>query len=102
MKYGNKITKIDGYKFHSKKEAYYYLYLKSQLTKGFITSLELQPIYPIEFHGHRICKVILDFKYKDRKTGEVHHIDVKGYDTAMSKLRRKLVEAQYGFKVVLI
>lgn len=101
-KYRNKITHIDGYRFMSKKEADRYMDLKLLLRNGNITDLELQPVYPIVIAGKRICKVILDFRYKDKRSGEIIHEDVKGYDNQLSKLKRKILEAMYGFKVVLI
>lgn len=102
MKYGNKKTVIDGFTFHSKKEANHYLYLKRQLERRQITDLELQPSYPITIAGKRICKVILDFRYKELPSRREVIEDVKGYDTAISKLKRRLVEAAYGIKVVLV
>lgn len=101
-KYGAKRTKIDGYLFHSKKEADHYLTLKILQRTGKITDLELQPVYPIVIAGKRICKVILDFRYKEVPSHELVIVDVKGHDTAMSKLKRKMVEAAYSIKVQLV
>lgn len=102
MKYGNKRTIIDGINFHSKKEANRYLELKLLLKRGHIADLELQPSYQIVLSGIRICKVILDFRYKLIPSNLTVIEDVKGHDTAMSKLKRKMVEAAYGIKVVLL
>lgn len=101
-KYGNKIVTCDGYRFMSIKERNHYLTLKRMLNNHQITDLMLQPAYPITVNGYRICKVILDFKYKTLPDRKEVIVDVKGHDTAMSKLKRKLVESQYGFKVVLV
>lgn len=101
-KYRNKPTVVDNITFHSKKEANHYLTLKRLLKSGHISELELQPQYLITHAGKRICKVILDFRYRDKRTGQVIHQDVKGKDNQLSKLKRKLLEAQFGFTVELI
>jgi hypothetical protein len=66
-----------------------------------IHSLTLQPSYHIIINGHKICRVVLDFEYVTAN-GEKVIEDVKGRDNAVSKLKRKMVEAAYGFKVSII
>lgn len=101
-KYGSKPTVVDNIRFHSMKEANCYCTLKRLLRTNKITDLECQPSYQIVLNGIRICKVILDFRYKELPSKKVIIIDVKGHDTAMSKLKRKLVQAQYGIEVILL
>lgn len=98
-KYGNKITYVDSIRFMSKREAERYQQLKILQAAKHIKDLTLQPIFPIVLNGHKICKVIMDFEYyeNDRRIVE----DVKGKDNAMSKLKRKLVEAIYGIKITV-
>ena len=69
-----------------------------------IFHLKVHPAFPIEIDGTTICKVILDFKYLDWLADDKPLIyeDVKGRDNALSRLKRKLVEAQYGIKVTII
>lgn len=100
-KYGAKRTEVDGIVFHSKREAERYQELKLLEQAGHIRMLELQPAYPISVNGVHICKVILDFRYFEGQTRSVE--DVKGVDNALSRLKRKLVEAAYpGTKVKVI
>lgn len=102
MKYGNKITIVDNIRFMSRKEASRYLDLKRLLQAKQITNLEMQPAYQIVLNGKRICKVILDFRYFDKRENKIILEDVKGVDNQLSRLKRKLVEAAYNVKVILL
>jgi hypothetical protein len=99
-KYGAVKTVVDNITFHSKREAARYGELKLLEKSGYISRLELQPVYPIEIDGTHICKVILDFRYFEgaQRVAE----DTKGQDNALSRLKRKLVEAQYRIKVRVV
>ena len=92
----------DGHLFGSKGELKLYLQLKILERIGEITFLEVHPKYPIFWPGtdNRICIVELDFTYK--KNDEWIYEDFKGADTALSKMKRKLVEAAYGITVKLV
>lgn len=102
-KYGNKKTEVDGYKFDSLAEAAHYRYvLKPRLLSGEISHLEVHPRYEIVIDGKKICRYEADFRYIDHKLiGKEGQIgcrvveDVKGYKTAVYKLKKKLVEAMY-------
>lgn len=101
-KYGAKKTSIGSITFDSGLEAKHYSALFIMQQRGEISDLELQPIYPIIINGSHVCKVILDFRYRD-KDGRIHVVDAKGKDTAISRLKRKLVEAAYpGMKVEIV
>jgi len=93
-------TTIGDITFASKVEASRYFYLKQLENMGEIQSLELQPVYQITINNIKICKVILDFRYY--KNNELIIEDVKGFDPPLSRLKRKLVEAQYFIKVNII
>lgn len=100
-KYGAVRTVVDGITFHSAAEARRYGQLKLLERAGHIRQIELQPVYVVEIGGVRICKVILDFRYLEFGMPVVE--DVKGRDTPVSRLKRKLVEAAYpGTKVRLV
>lgn len=100
-KFSNIKTCEDGYTFASKKEHARYCELKLLRKAGEIRDIEVHPKYAIDVNRAHICTVILDFFYRDR-FGVEHHEDVKGMDTAMSKLRRKLVEASHGIRVEVL
>ncbi len=100
-KYGAKPVIIDGHRFASQAEARRYGELKLLEKGGYIRRLELQPVYRIAINGIHVCKVILDFRYYENGVGWVDE-DLKGRDNPLSRLKRKLVEAQYGIKVRLV
>lgn len=93
--------KIDGIHFPSTVEAQHYAELKILERAGEITDLKVHPRYPITINKQLICIVELDFSYRDKQ--KLPHVDdVKGMDTAVSRLKRKMVEAAYGLKVTVI
>ena len=49
----------------------------------------------------RICIVELDFLYTD-KNGDIHNEDTKGFITALSSLKRKLLKAATGIVVEIV
>lgn len=101
-KYGNKKCMSFGHKFDSIGEMQRYLVLREKLSHGDIEELELQPVYHIEINGINICKVILDFRYYDVDSMRTIIEDFKGMDTAISRLKRKMVEAAHNIKVEVI
>lgn len=113
-KYGNKITYVDGIRFMSEHEAERYAELKKLERIGAIKSLQLQPKYDIIINGIKVCTYIADFAYLNiaqlstRALGyKNEHIieDAKSKATKKDKvyrLKKKLVEAQYGIKIIEI
>jgi hypothetical protein len=99
-KYGAVKVEIDGIKFDSKMEARRYEELK--LLKA--RELEVHPRFAIEINDVKVCDVELDFRYRHPdRPGHYVFEDVKGKDTDMSKLKRKLIQAAYPWiKVELI
>jgi hypothetical protein len=97
-KYNNKKTIVDGITFDSKKEAARYTELKRQEAAGEIKELTLQPVYRIEVDGVKICDYRGDFRYV--RNGESVLEDVKGVLTPIYRLKRKLVYAKYGIKIL--
>ena len=101
-KYGNKKTEYNGILFHSKKEAEYCAELdmrkKASKPSEKVVSYEMQVPFQIIHFEKKICKYLADFvvKYAD---GSEKVIDVKGMRTAIYKLKKKLVEAQFGIEI---
>lgn len=100
-KYKAKPVNIDGIRFDSTAEALHYMDLKLLERTKDITGLQVHPRYPITINKQPICIVELDFVYRD-KQGMPHIVDIKGHMTALSNLKRKMVEAAYGIKVELL
>lgn len=102
-KYNAQATIVDQIRFDSKSEAYRYRELKLMQRAGEIERLHVHPMFYVRWpqSDEKICGVELDFQYAD-KNGVTHYEDVKGFDTALSKLKRKLVEAAFKIKVDVI
>ena len=98
-KYGAIKTTVRGVVCDSKLEAMDYTYLLSKQRTGHIGVIETHPKWTITFHGKKICNVLLDFKFTDAHTGKTRYVDSKGVDTAISRLKRKLLQAQEGITV---
>jgi len=101
-KYGAKKVQIDGIWFDSKVEGARYEQLKMMASTGLIDNITTHPKFPIGIRGVFICDVVLDFRYWDFQRQGLVFEDVKGKDNALSQLKRKLVEAEYGITVELV
>lgn len=102
-KYKNTKYHLDGITFMSKAEAAYYMvHLKPLVEADKIQNLEFQPRIRCEIGGQKVCDYIADFRYFDRAEEGQHGqqgcqviVEVKGYETDVYKLKKKLVEALY-------
>lgn len=113
-KYGNEKVAVNGILFDSIREADRYVELKALERQRVIIDLELQPKYwlacggePVKIRSKkspngRRCTYRADFRYVLRETGETYVEDVKGVDTEASRLRRAVVEAEYGVRIVIV
>ena len=87
---------IDGITFDSLAEMNRYLELKQLEKSGVISSLELQPkflLIPKTEKGGRAVYYYADFKYI--KNGKIIYEDVKGVQTDVYKLKKKLLFYHY-------
>ena len=100
-KYNARKVRYDGYVFDSLRECEHYKELKLRLYAKEITLLQVHPQYSIDIAGVHIGTVILDFAYRDNK-GVIHYEDTKGKDTALSRFKRKCVQAQYSIVVEVV
>jgi Protein of unknown function (DUF1064) len=107
-KYGAIKTVVDGITFDSKREAVRYVELKILEKTGDVIDLRCQTPFRIEVNGKEIARYYADFTYKERidrpLEGVPYHYsfvaeDAKGVRTAVYKLKKKLVEAQYGIVI---
>ena len=97
-------TTVDGVTFASKAEAARYGELKLLAAHGSVRNLELQPAYAIIVNGVRVGKYLADFRYEIRDGGGWRQVveDVKGVETALYRLKAKLVRAIHGVEIVLV
>jgi len=93
-KHNARKVRLDGFVFDSIAESVRYQELRLMERIAQIARLEVHPKWPIYIGTERVCFVELDFKYID-KNGDLRYEDVKGQDTAMSRLKRRMLEAAY-------
>jgi hypothetical protein len=104
-KYNNKITELDGIKFHSKKESLRYSQLKLQEKGGLIKDLRLQVSYElipklvINGKTERAIKYVADFVYTDTLHETEVVEDVKGMITDVFKLKYRLMKQIHNIDV---
>jgi len=103
-KYGNRKVQADGYTFDSKAEHNRYIELQLLLENGYIKDLKVHPVFelqkPFKDRSGKRWRAITyeaDFAYIDCFDGkEVPTVeDVKGAETAVFKLKRKLFLFRY-------
>lgn len=97
-KYGARKTVIDGIVFDSQKEAQYYCVLKLRKLSGEIVSFERQVAFVCIINGKKCFSYRADFVeyYPD---GSRKVVDVKGMRTAVYRIKKKCIEAEYGFVI---
>lgn len=100
-KYFSRITVIDGIKFHSRREAQRYAELKLHVKAGNLVSFERQVPFVCAVNDVKVCTYYADFVTYS-KDGQRTVEDVKGFRTDIYKLKKKLVEALYGIKIMEI
>jgi thymidylate kinase len=103
-KYGAKKVIIDGIKFDSKMEADYFLYLKQQPN---VIAFRLQPKFLLQ---DKFVKRGITFRKIEYKAdfdvlyegGRIETIDIKGAETEVFKIKRKLFEAKFPQELILL
>lgn len=100
LKYGNKITEVNGIAFDSKKEAAYYEDLLWLQRTGAVKSIELQPEFVLqpsyERKGKKVRPIIYraDFKVTEA-SGHVYYVDTKGMRTQVYLIKKKMLLYRY-------
>jgi len=101
-KYKNVKVKIDGYKFDSIAESKRYAELKLLAKARLINNLTLQPRFELQSkfrHNGKVEKAICyvaDFSYIDQEEEKIVVEDVKGVETDVFKIKRKMFLKLYG------
>jgi hypothetical protein len=110
MKYNNKICYQDGYKFGSLREREYYIVLKLLKERKQIIAFDLQPKFEYTitysaFNGSGImtqkAKYIADFRVF-HNDGTITVEDVKGFETAIFKRKKRIMKKLFNIDVKLI
>jgi hypothetical protein len=100
-KYHNRKVLLDGFAFDSQAEANRYAELKLLERAGKVTQIILQPVFEFYVDLKPIFKYYADFSYINEHGNKIIE-DVKGPRTPLYKLKKKLVEARYGIKIMEI
>jgi hypothetical protein len=106
-KYKAKKTIVDGIAFDSITESEYYLHLKVMQKRGEIVAFALQPKFELqeafEKDGKKYRKIeyIADFEVIHHD-GNIEIVDVKGMITPDFKLKQKMFEKKYPYKLSLM
>jgi hypothetical protein len=97
-KYRNEPQTIDNIRFASRKEADFYVVLRTLLRAGLISDLRWQVRYPLRVNGQLICTYVADFVHIDEHGMEIV-TDVKGVRTREYITKKKLMAAIYGIAI---
>lgn len=100
-KYGARAVTHDGVRFASMKEGKRYLVLKAMERAGEIADLECHPVFPLIVNGVLCGRYTGDFSYQWGQRRVIE--DVKGGKatrTEAYRLRKRIVEAIYGIKII--
>jgi hypothetical protein len=102
-KFKNIRIEIDGIRFASKKEGRYYSELKIRETAGEVGGVELQRRFALLGQdGTLICVYVADFCFWDHVADRFRCIDVKGVETDVFKIKRRLMKACLGIDVEVV
>lgn len=101
-KYASKACVIDGIRFASETEGRRYNDLVMLSRAGQIKDLKVHPAFRVEMNGKWLFTYNADFQYHDMKLGHDIVEDVKRYAgrTPIYALKKKIVEALYGFPII--
>jgi hypothetical protein len=102
-KYRNEPVVIDGRRYDSKREAAYCENLILLEKAGKIGGLEFQKRFALlGTKGEHICTYVADACFWDHEQDRFRVIDVKGVETAVFKLKRKMMLALKGIAVEVV
>lgn len=102
-KYGSRKEEYNGRVYHSAKEAAYARELDLRMKAGEIADWLPQFKLSLDMNGVHICNYIVDF-FVTKKDGQDEIHEVKGYQTAVWKIKWSLTKALYGsrYKMILV
>lgn len=102
-KYRNVPTVVDGIRFASKREAAYYSELKMREKAGEVYEIELQRRYALTGPtGILMATYVADMVFYDAVQRKTRVVDVKGKETDMFRLKRKMMRALLGIEVEVV
>jgi hypothetical protein len=100
-KYRAKTATYNGQKYHSKREAAYAAELDLRVKAGELRATERQVTVRLDVSGFHICDYVVDFVVT-HADGHEEWIEVKGFETPIWKLKKKLFEACYPNRKLVV
>lgn len=102
-KYGNRKVVVDGRKYDSQAEAAYGERLLLRERVGEVGGVEMHPRFKLLGpKGELICVYVADFAFWDHAEDRFRVVDVKGVETDVFKLKRKMMQALKGIEVEVV
>lgn len=101
-KYNNLLTEYKGVKYHSRLEARYAALLDIREKAKEVENIKRQEKFPLEVNGEKIGTYIADFSFFDKAQKVNRVVDIKGVETDLFKIKKKLVKAIYGIDIEII
>lgn len=106
-KYGNRKVEYDGYMFDSIAEKDRYIELRLLSAANEITHLAVHPKYVIHdgftnVDGKRRAQITYSPDFEYRLDGKWRYEDVKGVETAVFRIKRKLFEHRYSAAITIV
>ncbi|OGF30763.1 hypothetical protein A2300_04005 [Candidatus Falkowbacteria bacterium RIFOXYB2_FULL_35_7] len=93
-KFGAILKEYNGVVYHSKREANYAKDLDTLKKAKEIKGWRRQVKISIDINGFHICNLIVDFEVTNNdESVELH--EVKGFETAVYRIKKKLINATY-------
>jgi len=99
-KMGAETVEWEGLFFRSKREYRRFRELLLMVKAGEITYPEREIPYELNDGGTHSYKYVLDFRYKNQRTGETIYEDCKGFKTTVYKKKKKLMKKIYGITIL--
>ena len=99
-KYRNRPVEADGFRFDSLAEHRRYQTLKLLERATTISALIVHPRFELLVNGMKVCTYVGDFQYQFNGDRVVE--DVKGVETAVFRLKKKLMQACHGISVGVV
>jgi len=93
-KYNSQRTRVDGINFDSRKEADFYIDLKTKQEAGIVSHFHRQPVFDLP--GGITYRADFLVVYID---GTYEYVDVKGMRTPIYIMKKKQVEALYPVRI---
>ncbi len=101
-KYKAKKTIVQGIRFASQKEAHYFEKLKQQEAFGEIARFHRQVLFDLPGGIRHYIDFMIIHHPSMHRDDVIEYVEVKGYDTPISKLKRKQAENLYGVKIKIV